>query len=76
MEAQGHPHGSRRQGREWIGGQLHGDDTVARFQVAESGIQCNDTEVGLTGETYAGELFTGSDTIDATQCEEGGCHAY
>ena len=55
---------------------LFGDDTVARFNVAETGILCNDTEVTLSGETYAGEPITGTDTIDATQCETGGCHTY
>jgi subtilisin family serine protease len=55
---------------------LHGDDTVARFNVEETGIACNDTEVGLSGETYSGQLIVGTDTIDATQCEAGGCHAY
>jgi hypothetical protein len=55
---------------------LHGDDTLAHFRVQESGIFCNDTEVLLTGETYTGELFAGVDTIDATECESGGCHPY
>ena len=55
---------------------LHGDDTTARFPVQQTGILCNDTEVTLSGETYAGQLITGTDTIDATQCESGGCHAY
>jgi len=54
---------------------LHGPDTVAKFRVPESGIQCNDTDVSLTGETYAGDIITGSDSIDATECETG-CHAY
>ena len=55
---------------------LHGDDTTAKFPVEASGILCNDTEVTLSGETYAGQLITGTDAIDATQCETGGCHAY
>jgi len=55
---------------------LFGQDTVARFLVEETGIFCNDTEVTLTGETYAGEPFTGTDMIDASDCEVGGCHAY
>jgi hypothetical protein len=54
----------------------YGADTTARFKVAESGIFCNDTEVALSGETYAGEAFTGIGTIDATECETGGCHPY
>jgi hypothetical protein len=55
---------------------LYGADTTVKFQVAQSGILCNDTEVSLAGETYAGEQFVGADVIDATACEAGGCHAY
>jgi len=55
---------------------LHGVDMKLLFRVEESGIACEDTEVTLSGETYAGEQVTGTDTIDATQCEETGCHAY
>jgi hypothetical protein len=54
---------------------LFGDDTTARFKVGEAGILCNDTEVALTGSTYAGEPFAGTDSIDASECETG-CHAY
>jgi hypothetical protein len=53
-----------------------GDDTIAKFKVQESGIFCADTEVTLTGETYAGEQFTGTGSIDASECKTGGCHAY
>jgi hypothetical protein len=44
--------------------------------MGESGIACNDTDVSLSGETYSGEHFIAEDMIDATQCDEGGCHAY
>jgi hypothetical protein len=54
----------------------HGSDTTVSFQMAESGIVCNDTDVSLSGETYSGEHFIAEDMIDATQCDEGGCHAY
>jgi subtilisin family serine protease len=54
----------------------YGDDTTARFQVFQSGIVCNDTDVSLSGATYAGEQFIAEDAIDATECAEGGCHAY
>ena len=53
-----------------------GPDTTVKFKVEESGIFCDDTEVNLSGETYAGEPFVGADTIDASQCETGGCHPY
>jgi hypothetical protein len=55
---------------------LHGLDTTAQFDVPEAGILCNDTEAELSGLTYSGDAFAGSDMIDATQCEDGGCHAY
>jgi hypothetical protein len=52
----------------------HGTDMLVKFRVQDSGIFCNDTEVVLTGETFAGEVFGVTDDIDATNCEEGGCH--
>jgi M6 family metalloprotease-like protein len=55
---------------------LHGDDTTLQFWTQETGILCNDTEVTMTGETYAGDGFTGTDTIDASDCIIGGCHPY
>ena len=55
---------------------LHGDDLTVRFNVEESGIFCNATEVSVVGQTTGGEAFSGTDMIDATQCETGGCHAY
>ena len=53
-----------------------GLETTVEFAVAQSGIACNETSVSLLGATYAGEAFTGIDTIDATQCQSGGCHSY
>jgi hypothetical protein len=55
---------------------LFGNDTTVKFNVGAIGIFCGDTEVGLTGATFAGDAITGSDSIDASHCEEGGCHAY
>ena len=55
---------------------INGNDTLASFKVEESGILCNDTEISLSGETYAGDPIAGVDTIDASECESGGCHAY
>lgn len=55
---------------------LHSDDSTLKFWTADTGIFCNDTEVTLSGETYAGEAFSGSDTIDASDCVDGGCHPY
>jgi len=53
-----------------------GNDMNVVFSMPETGIQCNDTEASLSGETYAGQPFLGTDSIDATQCEAGGCHIY
>jgi len=53
-----------------------GDDTRVRFKVPDAGIVCNDPDVSLSGETYAGEAITGFDLIDATDCEAGSCHVY
>jgi hypothetical protein len=58
-----------------IDGQF-GDDTEVKFKVQESGIFCDDTEVTLSGETYAGDIFAGTDSIDASNCVSGGCHPY
>jgi len=55
---------------------LYGDDTTLQFWTEETGILCDDTEVTLVGETYAGDAIQGSDTIDATDCVSGGCHPY
>ena len=55
---------------------LHGDDTTLAFWTEDTGIFCDDTEVSLTGETYAGVAIQGSDTIDASDCISGGCHQY
>lgn len=54
----------------------YGDDSVAKFNVAEAGIFCDDTEVTMSGETYAGDPFASTDNIDASDCVEGGCHPY
>jgi hypothetical protein len=53
-----------------------GNDTVAKFKVQESGIFCDDTEVTLSGATYAGDPFISTDNIDASDCVSGGCHPY
>jgi len=55
---------------------LHGNDSTMNFRTGDSGILCNDTEVTMSGETYAGEGFEGTGSIDASDCIAGGCHAY
>ena len=49
-------------------------DLAFSFQTQNSGIFCNDTEVSLKGETYAGEPFSGTDTIDEPECTNSACH--
>ena len=53
-----------------------GNDMVAKFNVQDAGIFCDDTEVTLTGATYAGDPFISTDSIDASDCVSGGCHPY
>jgi hypothetical protein len=60
---------------EDVDGQF-GADMVARFNVQDAGIFCGDSDVTLAGETYAGEPFASTDSIDASACQTGGCHAY
>ena len=48
-------------------------DAVFAFQVAASGIACEDTQVKLQGETYAAEQFEGVDSISTINCDSG-CH--
>jgi hypothetical protein len=49
-------------------------DAAFIFATGDTGIFCNDTSVILAGETWAGIEFSGSDTIDASDCDSGGCH--
>jgi len=55
---------------------LHGNDQTVKFFVGEIGIECNDTELSLSGTTYAGDPIAGSGPIDASDCTAGGCHPY
>lgn len=55
-------------------GQDGDTDMLFAFRTQDAGIFCGDTEVSLTGETYAGELIRATDTITATDCTDTGCH--
>ena len=46
-------------------------DLVLHFRTQETGIQCSDQTVLLTGETAAGELLQGSDTVTTVGCGMG-----
>jgi hypothetical protein len=45
------------------------DDIVLHFRTQETGIQCGDTEVGLTGITVDGQEIEGSDSIQTVGCK-------
>ena len=38
-------------------------DLVLRFEVRRTGIACGDTQASLTGETYDGQRFSGTDSV-------------
>lgn len=44
-------------------------DMVLQFEVAETGIECEDPTAVLTGETYAGERIRGIDMINPVGCQ-------
>jgi Concanavalin A-like lectin/glucanases superfamily len=44
-------------------------DMMFHFKTQETGIQCTDTEATLTGETFGGEKFTGTDSIQTVGCK-------
>jgi sugar lactone lactonase YvrE len=43
-------------------------DLLLRFEVAETGIACGDTEVTLTGQTESGTQIRGTDSITTVGC--------
>ena len=45
------------------------DDMMCHFKVREAGIACGDTDATLTGETFGGDLITGTHTIQTTGCK-------
>jgi hypothetical protein len=44
-------------------------DMMLHFKTQETGIQCGDTEATLTGETFGGEKFMGTDSIQTVGCK-------
>lgn len=44
-------------------------DLLLRFKIPETGIACGDTEARLTGETFDGLSFTGTDSIRTVGCK-------
>jgi hypothetical protein len=43
-------------------------DMILRFKTRKSGIECGDSEATLTGQTYAGDQFSGTDDIVTKGC--------
>ncbi len=43
-------------------------DLVLHFRAAETGLQCDDTEATLTGETFDGQAIVGTDAISTVPC--------
>ena len=43
-------------------------DLLFHFNTQDTGIQCGDTEATLTGMTFSGEPFTGTDAIRIVKC--------
>jgi hypothetical protein len=43
-------------------------DLVVKFQTAQTGIACGDTDVALSGGTFASESISGSDSINTFNC--------
>jgi hypothetical protein len=46
------------------------DDLLFNFYVKDTGIQCSMTTSSITGQTYAGELIAGLDSIETVDCVE------
>ena len=43
-------------------------DMLFHFKVRETGIACGDTEATLTGQTFAGEEITGTESVKIAGC--------
>jgi len=41
---------------------------VLRFRVLDTGLRCGDTQASLTGVTFTGQAFIGSDTVRTVGC--------
>jgi hypothetical protein len=49
-------------------------DVGIMFHADEAAILCGDTELEVYGETWSGEQFIGSDSIQTINCDENSCH--
>ena len=44
-------------------------DMVFHFNTQDTGIACGDTEATLSGETFGGDAFTGTDSVKTAGCQ-------
>ena len=44
-------------------------DMVFHFNTQDTGIACGDTEATLSGETFGGEAFNGTDSVKTAGCQ-------
>ena len=44
-------------------------DLLLRFNILDTGIACGDDAATLTGQTYEGQPFAGTDTIETVGCK-------
>ena len=44
-------------------------DMVFHFNTQDTGIACGDTEATLSGETFGGDAFTGTDSVTTAGCK-------
>ncbi len=44
-------------------------DMVFHFNTQETGITCGDTDATLSGETFGGDAFTGTDSVKTAGCK-------
>ena len=65
------PNGAAQSHRRGHIADIDGDgdaDLILHFNTQETGIQCRDIEATLTGETFGGQLISGSDAISTVGC--------
>jgi hypothetical protein len=44
-------------------------DMVFHFNTQDTGIACDDFRATLSGETFGGDAFTGTDSIESDRCK-------
>jgi len=49
-------------------------DASFDFNIQDTGLTCDDTSATITGETFSGVPFSGSDFVTPIDCDSDGCH--